>query len=129
MTDQVIEDAMNQQPKEIRGFNYNKIVNTLKQRRQYFKKEMLEYYEFLSKEVSIVGSNQRELFVLDKLPDNKLHVTVHKIDKNNAIATQMYDRVFDKEETKELMIYGLEDRDSFVVRGGYTGIKVRIIGG
>jgi len=129
MTDQVIETAMQRQPKEIRGFSYDKIVKTLKEKRRHFKKDMLEYYEFLSKEVSIVGSNQRELFVLDKLPDNKLHVTVHKIDKDNAIATKMYDRVFDKDETKQLMIYGLEDRDSFLVRGGYTGIKVRIIGG
>ncbi len=129
MTDRVIEDAMNRQPKEIRGFSHDKIVNTLKERRQYFKKEMLEYYEFLSKEVSIVGSNKRELFTLDKLPDNKLHVTIHKIDKDNVVSTKIYDRLFDKKETKELMIYGLEESDSFVVRGGYTGIKVRVIGG
>jgi hypothetical protein len=129
MTDKAIEDALMRQPKEIRGFSFNRIANTLKERRKHFKKDMLEYYDFLSKEVSIVGSNQRELFVLDKLPDNKMRVTVHKIDKNNVIATKMYDRLFDKEETKELMIYGLEERDSFLVRGGYSGIKVRIIGG
>ncbi|HEY0041226.1 MAG TPA: BamA/TamA family outer membrane protein, partial [Flavisolibacter sp.] len=129
MTDKVIEDAMQRQPKEIRGHNYDKIVRTLKERRQYFKKDMLEYYEFLSKEVSIVGSNQRELFTLDKLPDNKMRVTVHKIDKDNVISSKIYDRLFDKEETKELMIYGLEDRDSFLVKGGYSGMKVRIVGG
>ncbi|RYF86681.1 MAG: hypothetical protein EON98_02920, partial [Chitinophagaceae bacterium] len=62
MTDQVIEEAMSRQPKEIRGFHYDEIVKTLKGRRQHFKKDMLEYYDFLSKEVNIVGSNQRELF-------------------------------------------------------------------
>lgn len=129
MTDKVIEEAMMRQPKEIRGFHYNKIVRTLKDKRRHFKKDMLEYYEFLSKEVSIVGTNQRELFTLDKLPENKLRVTVHKINKENIVSSKIYDRLFDKDETKELMIYGLEDRDSFVVRGGYTGIKVRIIGG
>lgn len=129
MTDGVIEEAMRQQPKEIRGFHSNEIVKKLKKRRESFKSQMLDYYEFLAKEVDVVGTNQRELFTIDKLPDNKLHLTVHKIDKNNAVSSKIYDRLFDKEETKELRLYGLEDRDSFVVKGGYSGIKIRVIGG
>ncbi|HUC81877.1 MAG TPA: BamA/TamA family outer membrane protein [Flavisolibacter sp.] len=129
MTDDVIEKAMQQQPRETRAFDYDKIVNTLKERRNHFRNDMMEYYSFLSQQVNIVGSNQRELFVLDKQPGDKLHVTVHKIDKNNAIATSMYNRVFDGNETKELMIYGLEGNDSFVVKGVPNSIKVRMIGG
>ena len=120
---------MQQQPRETRAFDYDKIVNTLKERRNHFRNDMMEYYSFLSRQVNIVGSNQRELFVLDKQPGDKLHVTVHKIDKNNAIATSMYNRVFDGSETKELMIYGLEGNDSFVVKGVPNSIKVRMIGG
>ncbi|MGZ8517009.1 MAG: metallophosphoesterase family protein, partial [Chitinophagaceae bacterium] len=126
MTDKVIEDALMRQPKEVRGFHYDEIVKTLKQRRNHFKNDMLEYYGFLAKEVTIVGSNQRELFTIDKLPENKMRVTVHKIDKSNAISSKIYDRLFDKDETKELVLYGLEDRDSFVVRGGEGNIKIRI---
>jgi hypothetical protein len=129
MTDKVIEDALMRQPKEVRGFHYDEIVKTLKQKRAHFKNDMMEYYGFLSKEVTIVGSNQRELFTIDKLPENKMRVTVHKIDKNNVISSKIYDRLFDKDETKEVLLYGLEDRDSFVVRGGDGNIKVRIIGG
>ena len=129
MTDQVIEEALMRQPKEVRGFHYNSIVEKLKKRRTHFKDDMMEYYEFLSKEVSIVGSNQRELFTINKLPENKVHVTLHKIDKDNHISSKIYDRVFDKDETKELMIYGLAGRDSFVVKGENTNIKIRIIGG
>jgi hypothetical protein len=129
MTDAVIEEALLRQPKEVRGFHYNKIVNTLKERRRHFKKEMLKYYKFLSKEVNIVGSNQRELFVINKLPEGKVHLTINKIDKENAVSSKIYDRLFDERITKQLMIYGLENRDSFVVRGGATSIKMRIIGG
>lgn len=129
MTDKVIQDAMMRQPKETRDFHYNSIVTTLKKKRDHYKDDMMEYYRFLSKEVSIVGTNQRELFTIDKLPENKVQVTVHKIDKDNAVSSKIYDRIFDKEDTKELMIYGLEDRDSFIVRGGHTGIKIRVIGG
>lgn len=129
MTDDVIERSMQRQPREIRGFHYNDIVGKLKDRRKYFKADMMEYYEFLSKEVSVVGSNQRELFVVNKLPDDKVRVTLQKIDKNGAVANTLYNRLFDGEETKELTIYGLDDADSFVVRGAGTGIKIRIIGG
>lgn len=129
MTDGVIENAMMQQPKETRSIHYNEIVTKLKKRRQYFKDEMLEYYTFLAKKVNVVGTNQRELFLIDKQPENKVQVTVYKIDKNNAVSAKIYDRLFDGRETKELSIYGLESNDSFVVRGGYTGVTIRIIGG
>lgn len=129
MTDDVIEKALGQQPKEIRSFHYNDIVSKLKARRQYFKKDVLEYYAFLAKEVNIVGTNQRELFTIDKLPEAKLHLTVNKIDKNGVVSSKIYDRTFDEAETKQLEIYGLEDRDSFLVKGGTTHIKIRIIGG
>lgn len=129
MTDAVIEQAMARQPAEIRGFSREKITKTLKQRRGKFKDDMMEYYSFLTKEVSIVGTNQRELFTIDKLESNKTRVTIHKIDKSGAISSKTYDRLFDGGETKELMIYGLDDRDSFVVKGVHSGIKMRIIGG
>lgn len=129
MTDDVIEKALAQQPKEVRRFHYNDIVKKLEARRTYFKKEMMDYYRFLSKEVNIVGTNQRELFTIDKLPDAKLRLTVNKIDKQGNVSTIIYDRTFDEAETKQLQLYGLEGRDSFVVKGGATPIKIRIIGG
>lgn len=129
MSDSVIEQALLQQPKEIRGLHDTQIIRTLKERRKYFKKQMLKYYDFLSKEVNIVGTNQRELFVIDKLPDDRVMVTINKITKKDSVSSKIYDRVFDGSITKQLMIYGLEDRDSFVVRGGHTGMKIRAIGG
>ncbi|WP_162944470.1 BamA/TamA family outer membrane protein [Flavisolibacter nicotianae] len=130
MTDKVIEQALAQQPKEVRAFHYDDIVKKLKARRTYFKQEMKSYYDFLAKEVNVVGTNQRELFVLEKLPGNKLHVTVQKIDKNNVVSSKIYDRQFDGSLTRQLQVYGLEGKDSFVIRGNKrTSIKVRIIGG
>ncbi|HVK97068.1 MAG TPA: BamA/TamA family outer membrane protein, partial [Flavisolibacter sp.] len=66
---------------------------------------------------------------IDKVNDGKVHVVVNKIDKANNISSKIYDRVFDPIVTKELQLYGLEGRDSFVVKGGNSPIKVRIIGG
>ncbi|HVG39974.1 MAG TPA: hypothetical protein VM888_00085, partial [Chitinophagaceae bacterium] len=129
MTDDVILQAMQQQPKELMAFHTNRIAETLKQKRKTFVEQMVAYYKFISKEVNIVGTNQRELFTIDKQDNGFAHVTINKLTKNGQVSSLFYNRVFDPTVTKELRIYGLEDDDSFVVRGGNTPIKVRIVGG
>jgi hypothetical protein len=129
MTDEVIDLAISRQPREIQRFHAQKIASTLKERRKYFKKEMMKYYEFLSKEVNIVGTNQRELVTVNKMEDGRTTITLNKIDKQGQISSKIYERIFDPSVTKELRIYGLADEDSFVVTGGQTPIKIRMIGG
>ncbi|RYY61475.1 MAG: hypothetical protein EOO12_14330, partial [Chitinophagaceae bacterium] len=69
MTDTVIEQALRQQPVEVQDKNMEKIIRTLKERRKYFREEMLTYYRFISKEVNVVGSNDREEFRVRRLED------------------------------------------------------------
>jgi len=129
MSDAVIEQALNNQPREVRNFHADEIIATLKKRREYFKNDMMEYYRFISKEVNIVGTNQKEFFTISRREDGKTHVTINKIDTLGQISSKIYDRVFDPEVTKELHLYGLQDNDSFVVKGDRSPIKLRIIGG
>jgi hypothetical protein len=129
MTDDVIERALDQQPPEIEKYSTDKIAKTLKARRKYFAAEMDEYYRFLSRTVTVVGSNQREQVVIDKYDDGTMRVQVNKISKQNVVTGKMYDRVFDPEVTKEVRIFGLKDDDRFIVNGGNSKIKVRIVGG
>lgn len=129
ISDEVIEKAFQQQPKEVREYNASEIINILKKRKTYFRNEMMEYYRFLSGKVNIVGSNQRELFVLDKLDDGKTLITINKIEKNGTVSSKIYERLFDPAVTKELRIYALEGNDSLVVKGPGTLIKIRMVGG
>ncbi|GAA4317192.1 BamA/TamA family outer membrane protein [Flaviaesturariibacter amylovorans] len=129
MTDSVIERALATQPLEVHNARKNEIVETLKQRRQYFRDDMMEYYRFLSHHVDVVGSNQREEFRVTKNADKTVRVTVHKIDKQNRLATPMYDRTFEPKVTDEIRLYGLNDDDRFIIEGERSPIKVRIIGG
>jgi hypothetical protein len=129
MTDEVIEAAMRQQPREIYNFSAPKIAETLKKRREYFRKDMMEYYKFLSKDVSVVGSDDREFIHIVKNPDYTVKVTVNKITKEGEISSLVYDRTFVPEETEEINIYALGDNDRFLVEGGETFIKIRLIGG
>jgi len=129
MTDEVIERAMLQQPAEVQPYAAKKIAETLKERRRYFSKEMMEYYRFISKIVTITGTNQREQFTITKNPDGTVRVVSHKIDKENNISSKLYDRTFDPEVTKELRIFGLHDDDRFLIEGGNSPIRIRVIGG
>ena len=129
MTDQVIEQSMQNQPKEIHQFSMNPIMETLKRRRDYFRNDMMRYYRFISREVRIVGSNQREQFIITKQEDGNVRVVVNKIDKSDAISSKIYDRVFQPRITEELQIYGLNDDDRYLIEGGDAEIKIRIIGG
>ena len=129
MSDEVLEQAMQNQPREVQHLAANKIASTLKKRRQFFKEDMLKYYRFISEKVAIAGSNDRELFTISKSDSGFVHVVVNKIDKQQNISSKIYDRVFDPAVTKELQLYGLNDDDRFVIEGGNSPIKIRIIGG
>jgi hypothetical protein len=129
MTDAVIENALQRQPNEIQNFSAGKITTLLKERRKYFKDEMLDYYRFLSKTVAIVGSNQREQFRVTKDENGNVHVITNKIAKDSSISSKIYDRVFDPKITSEIRIYGLKDDDRFIVEGPRSPIKIRLIGG
>ncbi|RYY85322.1 MAG: hypothetical protein EOO15_17330, partial [Chitinophagaceae bacterium] len=117
MTDTVIEQALRLQPVEIRGGNMERIISTLKERRKYFKKEMIDYYRFISREVNVVGSNDRELFTVHRLDDGKVHVLVQSLTKEGKLKGRMYERTFDPSVTQEIRLYGLSDNDQFLFDG------------
>lgn len=129
MTDQVIEQAVNMQPREIRPISGDFIVNTLKARRQYLTDEVMQYYRFLSEKVSITGSDKKELFDVNRNGDGSVQVRVYKITKEGEQSSLMYDRTFDPAVTDELDLYGFGGDDKFVISGNGDKIKIRMIGG
>lgn len=129
MTDEVIETALKQQPQEVQKYAASEIVDKLKKRKTFFRQEMMEYYRFVSKIVTIVGSNQKELFTINKMDDGKVLVTTNKIGTNGAVSAKVFERTFEPSVTKELRVFALEGNDSLVVKGQNSPINIRIIGG
>jgi hypothetical protein len=129
MTDDVIEKAMRRQPKEIQEFAAITIANTLKNKRNFFKQDMMEYYRFLAKTISVSGTNQADRFTVTKSNNGVVTLTVGEIDSAGNISRKLYERVLDPTVTKELRIYGLEGDDKFVLEGAKSGIDIKIIGG
>jgi hypothetical protein len=129
MTDQVIEQALAKQPKEIYNISAPKIIQTLKDRRNFIVAEVMSYYAFISETVSITGSDKKEQINVTRNETGAVTVTVSKINKDGQISTRMYERVFAPLVTKEIRIYGFDGDDQFNVYGVNDKIKIRLIGG
>lgn len=131
LTDSVIEEAIHQLPPEEFSISGKGLIAKLKSRRNHLVHFAEKYYKFLSKEVDIVGSEEREWFDVNRLDDNQTSVTVYRISKKGNIAdTPYYHRIFNGDTTHEIRLYGLSGSDIYTLNGKVDeGIKIRIIGG
>ena len=129
MTDQVIENALAMQPKEIRDISAGKIIQTLKDRRNYIIADVMEYYHFISEIVSVNGSDKNELYNINQADDGSILLQIYKLEKDGQQSIKMYERKFDPLVTKEIRVYGMDGDDKFVVNGTTDKIKIRLIGG
>ncbi|HMD00541.1 MAG TPA: hypothetical protein VKH37_10320, partial [Ferruginibacter sp.] len=129
LTDDVIDKAVTKFPPAIAEMDSNTIAEKLKSRRDGLLKDAMKYYRFLSRTVSVAGSNKAEYFHIRQTP-NGIQLTVYKKIGSTDSASVMYDRVFDDRVTKELRLYGLNGNDKFEIDSNVSSrIKLRIIGG
>jgi hypothetical protein len=130
LTDEVIEKAFETWPDEIYDLHGDEIIRKLKNRRELLDVYAADYYKFLSKDVTILGSDKREWFKVEQLNDEETKVTVIKISKKNNRDKVLYERTFKTDETKEIRLFGFDGEDEFEITGDVSkGIIVRIIGG
>ena len=62
--------------------------------------------------------------------EGQVIVKLYDLDKNEEQKSKpFYSRTFNKGETQEIRVYGLNGKDRFKVSGDLEGIKVRVIGG
>ena len=129
MTDSVIKTAASRYPPEIKGMDSAFTAEKLMSRRKKFEKGSLKYYKFISKRVTVTGTNDREYFHLEN-EKGLLKLSVYSKTSETDSATLMYRRVFSDKETKELILYGLNSNDKFDVEPDVSSrIKLRIVGG
>lgn len=126
-SDSVIENAVKQMPPEIYAIDGATITQSLKNRRDELTEKGMSYYRFLSKSVTVLGSNKDENFTV-KQNDSGILVQVHANEKGTHLL--MYSRYFDPRVTKEIRLFGFNGSDNFEVdRSVHTRTKIRMIGG
>jgi hypothetical protein len=128
ISDEVIHKAVMKLPKEIYALKGKLIEEKLRNRRDLLTTEGIKYYKFLSKEVSVPGSNMQEFFKVSRAGD-KIQVRVYTR-KEMDTTSVMFDRKFDENETREIRLYGLANNDYFNIDADATSkMRIRIIGG
>ncbi len=129
LTDSLIENSVRLMPPQMFTISGPEIIAKLKSRRGDLQKYARDYYKYLAKSVSVLGSEKTEKIEVNVLPERKVRVDVFKINKSgNIIDTPYYSRVYDGAETKEIFIYGLGQRDIISLKGEKkNSIGIRII--
>jgi len=128
LSDSVIRSAVNRLPPEIFAIDGENMVSKLISRRNEMGQKAMEYYEFISRKVNIVGSNLKEYFKVSNYGQG-LQVRVYAR-KGSDTSFIMYNRIFHPSVTKEIRLFGLNDDDMFEIEENATSvIKLRIIGG
>lgn len=130
LTDKVIDEAFTAMPEPITNLYASQLGSSLKSRRNGLLQMARNYYETLSREVQVVGTDKHERFDVKVLDNGDVHVQVYKIHKDGDVEQLIYDRLFHANETKQLELYGLNGEDRFILSGKASPkIKLKIWGG
>jgi hypothetical protein len=126
LTDSVIEHATKALPKEIYELVGARLISTLKSRRNLLPEAAKAYYKLLAKKVIIAGSDEEDHFVVKRLDNERTEVVLRHAKSEKLL----YHRIFYRNETDEIELYGLKGDDLFEVSGKVgKGIKITLTGG
>ncbi|WGD33597.1 metallophosphoesterase [Olleya sp. YS] len=129
VTDKVIDEAFNKVPDEVKDETLEQIKVFLKQRRGNLKDIAERYYDYLNELVVLTGTDKDDYIEVKRIGDNETQVIISRI-KDGKKADVIVDRTFNKDVTKELWIYALDDDDVIEVTGKANNlIFTRIVGG
>lgn len=129
LTDQDIDNAFSNLPKEVQDETIADIQRKLKARKTKLETYASQYYDVLQKKVPLAGTVNPDKFVITKT-GNSVNVKQYKLDKKKENPELVFEKTYDDSKTKELWIYGLEDDDIYEVSGdGRPKMNIRLIGG
>ncbi len=129
ITDQIIDEALSYFPSEVTDQIVVDIKRKLKGRVRNLQKISNEYFKHMNNFAVIRGTDKDDYFEIERLANGITQVTGYRIKKGKK-EDIFHQKKYNANATKEIWIYGLDDRDVFKVFGAYSkGSFVRIIGG
>ncbi len=131
LTDEIIDKAFaDNWPENFYALDGKYVVERLKSRRDNLMDIAERLYKLYAKNVEIIGTEQRELFEIERKANNQTVVKMYDTNKEGDRQELLYERTFNAGETKEIRIYALGNDDIFRITGtSGRGPLVRLIGG
>jgi hypothetical protein len=128
LSDEAIDHAFDNLPKEAQDETIAKIKENIKSRRAQLVKYANNYNRVLQKTVLIVGTHKDDKFIINHVAKGKIEVSYYRI--KNEGDELVYTKTFNDSKTKNIWVYGLDDDDEFEVTGNKkSSINIRLIGG
>ena len=129
VTDEVIDVAFSKVPETVQDKTLEDIKQKLKDRRTNLQDIATRYYNYLNELVVLTGTDKDDYIEVTRTGDKETHIKISRIidgEKGEVIV----DKTFNRDITKEIWIYGLDDKDIFEVSGKANNlIYTRLIGG
>lgn len=129
ITPEAIDRAFAGLPAEVKNETIAGIRSMLLSRKDKLKDIALRYRDVLLETVLVTGTDKKERFVITRLPEGETKIEVFSVKdgKEKLIHSQSYNR----NKTKEIWVYGLDDDDLFEVKGkaGRKPIRLKLLGG
>jgi len=131
ITDERIEAAFREGwPPSVYALDGDETVAKLKARRDKLMEMSRDFYKHVSREVEVVGTSKKDLFQVERLQGGRTRVRVYDTNSEGKQEQLYYNRTFQLDETKQIVLYGLDDDDIFEVSGSADeAILVRVVGG
>lgn len=128
-TDELIDSALRLWPDQIYQHDGKDIEAKLKARRTDLVKYAKEFYRYLTKEVTAIGTNEKNVFEVEALPNDMLDVKVFHEDKDGDNHL-IWARTITGADCNELRLIGLKKDDTFNFIGTHkSSVNVIIVGG
>lgn len=130
LTEGAIDEAFKAFPVEVQDETLSEIKAILRSRLAGIEKTADTYYDILNTYAVVTGTDKDDWFEITRLDKNSTEVKVFR-NIGGKKKKQYFSKVYSTTETKEIWVYGLDDDDIFEVENpkGFSGIKVRLIGG
>lgn len=125
-----IRSGLKDLPEEAYAYNGQELEEILLERKKKLMEFARDYYLILAKEVDVRGSLEKDFFEVIRFENGDVEVNVYpRKDGDKIPEKRYYHRLFKYGETKEIRLYGLDDKDEYHISGDVSkSILVRIIG-
>lgn len=128
ITDQVIENAFSELPKEVQDQDILDIKENLKSRRNNLQKISDRYFKVINRIAVVKGTDKDDYFKIDCQKNGSVEISGFR-KKDGTYKDRFHSKRYNPEITKEIWVYALDDEDTFEVFGKSSKIKIRLIGG
>ncbi|UWX67633.1 metallophosphoesterase [Empedobacter stercoris] len=126
LSDEYIKQSFELIPTETKQEYDQDVINHIISRKSKLEKFAEEYNKILRKLIILKGTDEDDEFIITRLAKGKTAIKIY----SGKEKTLIFDEEFDKKETKEIRLYGLNGKDKFRVEGKPSNaILTRIIGG